>query len=132
MALLRGIYTALRIYAILLLSASFSLTTDVSDFIRAMVQQWKFPYKLGYGSMAAFRFVPMLEAEMRLIQAAHKIRGVADRGIMRYDRMRRYAIPLLSIAIRRAERTTLAMDSRAFGAFPRGSTLYGRSAVSHE
>lgn len=118
-AIYYGINVVLRAYALILISLSFTLTTDSSDFIRALVQQWKFPYKLGYGTLAAFRFVPMLQSELRMIQAAHKIRGVSDRGGRRnlYQRLRRYAIPLLATAIRRAERTALAMDGRAFGMY---------------
>jgi energy-coupling factor transport system permease protein len=117
---INGLIVILRTCALLSLSLLFTLTTDTSDFIRAMVQQWKLPYKLGYGALAAFRFLPMLQAEMQLIQAAHKVRGIADQGGIRvhYDRLRRYAIPLLATAIRRAERTALAMDGRAFGVFP--------------
>jgi energy-coupling factor transport system permease protein len=117
--LLYGLATALRIATLLLLSLLFTFTTDSSDFIRALVQQWKVPYKLGYSALAAFRFVPMLQSDLRIIQAAHKIRGIPDRGGLRvqYDRARRYIIPLLATAIRQAERTALAMDGRAFGAF---------------
>lgn len=66
-----------------------------------------------------FRFVPMLHGEHGVIRAAHKVRGVSDKGGLRarYDQMRRYAIPLMATAIRRGERTALAMDGRAFGAF---------------
>jgi energy-coupling factor transport system permease protein len=118
--ILYGLEAALRACAMLLLSLFFTLTTDASDFIRAMVQQWRLPYKLGYGALAAFRFVPLLQSELSTIQAAHKIRGIADRGGIRvhYERLRRYAVPLLATAIRRAERTALAMDGRAFGALP--------------
>ncbi|GHO92144.1 hypothetical protein KSF_021920 [Reticulibacter mediterranei] len=77
---INGLIVILRTCALLSLSLLFTLTTDTSDFIRAMVQQWKLPYKLGYGALAAFRFLPMLQAEMQLIQAAHKVRGIADRG----------------------------------------------------
>lgn len=128
-ALAHVLQTTIRAYAIIVLSISFTLTTDASDFIRAMVQQWKFPYKLGYGAMAAFRFVPMLRTEMHLIQSAHKIRGIADTGGLRYARIRRFAVPLLGIAIRRAERTALAMDSRAFGAY-RTRTYFKRFCFS--
>lgn len=116
--LLSGLGIALRISAIVLLSLLFSLTTDPTDFIRALIQQWKFPYKIGYGALATFRFVPMLQDELRQIQAAHKIRGVTDRGGIRvlYNRIRRYTVPLLVTALRQAERTALAMDGRAFGA----------------
>ncbi|MEM7114901.1 MAG: energy-coupling factor transporter transmembrane component T [Chloroflexota bacterium] len=114
-----GLATGLRIYALVLLSLMFTLTSDASDFIRALVQQWRLPYKIGYGALAAFRFVPMLQSELRVIQAAHKVRGISDKGGLRAQlaRMRRYTIPLLATAIRQAERTALAMDGRAFGAF---------------
>jgi energy-coupling factor transport system permease protein len=117
---LYGLATALRVYALLLLSLLFTLTTDASDFIRALVQQWRLPYKIGYGALAAFRFVPMLQSELGVIRAAHQVRGVAEGDGLRaqWRRMQRYAVPLLATAIRRAERTALAMDGRAFGAFP--------------
>ena len=114
-----GIATALRVFCLISLSLPFSLTTDSSDFIRALVQQWNLPYRVGYSAMAAFRFVPMLQTELSLIQAAHRVRGISNKGGLRaqYDRLKRYAVPLLATAIRQAERTALAMDGRAFGAF---------------
>ncbi len=114
-----GIATALRIFSLMLGTLLFVLTTDAMDFIRALVQQWQLPYRIGYSAMAAYRFVPMLSSELRVIQNAHKVRGISDRGGLRaqYDRAKRYAVPLLATAIRKAERTALAMDSRAFGAF---------------
>jgi energy-coupling factor transport system permease protein len=115
-----GATTAMRVLALLLLSLPFSLTTDSADFLRALVQQWRLPYRLGYSVLAAFRFAPMLQTEMAVIQAAHRVRGVNGGHGWRggYERMRRYAVPLLATAIRQAERTALAMEGRAFGAFP--------------
>jgi energy-coupling factor transport system permease protein len=48
------------------------------------------------------------------------VRGIAGGGGLRgtYHQARRYAVPLLATAIRQAERTALAMDGRAFGAYP--------------
>ncbi|MCS6847051.1 MAG: energy-coupling factor transporter transmembrane component T [Anaerolineae bacterium] len=117
--LLFGVAIALRVFCLIALSLPFSLTTDSSDFIRALVQQWRLPYRVGYSAMAALRFVPMLQIELWVIQAAHRVRGVSDKGGLRaqYDRLKRYTVPLLATAIRQAERTALAMDGRAFGAF---------------
>lgn len=114
-----GAATALRILALILGTLLFVLTTDSTDFIRALVQQWRMPYRIGYSAMAAYRFIPMLRSEMAVIQAAHKVRGISDRGGLKaqYDRAKRYAVPLLATAIRKAERTALAMDSRAFGSY---------------
>jgi energy-coupling factor transport system permease protein len=114
-----GLATSLRVLALLLLSLPFSLTTDSADFIRALVQQWRLPYRLGYSTLAAFRFVPMLQSELAVIQSAHRVRGI-NGGVGfqgGYERIRRFAVPLLATAIRQAERTALAMDGRAFGAF---------------
>ncbi|MEM7334955.1 MAG: energy-coupling factor transporter transmembrane component T [Chloroflexota bacterium] len=117
--LLFGLATGLRIYSLIVMTLIFSFTTDATDFIRALVQQWRLPYRLGYGAMAAFRFVPMLQNELHIIRAAHRVRGVVEDAGWRsnFEQMRRYAIPLLATAIRRAERTALAMDGRAFGAY---------------
>ncbi|MEX1071030.1 MAG: energy-coupling factor transporter transmembrane component T [Anaerolineales bacterium] len=114
-----GLTTGLRVLALLLLSLPFSLTTDSADFLRALVQQWRLPYRLGYSTLAAFRFVPMLQTELAVIQAAQRVRGVNGVHGLRggLERMRRYAVPLLATAIRQAERSALAMEGRAFGAF---------------
>jgi energy-coupling factor transport system permease protein len=119
-AVLLGLAAGLRIIALLMLSLLFSLTTDASDFVRALVQQWRLPYRVGYSALAIFRFAPMLQHEFRLIQVAHQVRGVVDeRGAVAwFTRLQRYMIPLLATAIRQAERTALAMDGRAFGAYP--------------
>ena len=71
------------------------------DFIRALVQQWRLPYRIGYIAMAAYRFVPMLSSELHVIQNAHKVRGISNRGGLRaqYDRAKRYAVPLLATVI---------------------------------
>jgi energy-coupling factor transport system permease protein len=126
-----GVTTALRVLALLSGSLLFSLTTDSADFIRALVQQWRLPYRIGYSTLAAFRFVPMLQSEMIVIGAAHRVRGVNGAHGLRgaYERLRRYAVPLLATAIRQAERTALAMDGRAFGAFPQ-RTYYRRLRFS--
>jgi len=126
-----GATTALRVLALLTISLPFSLTTDSADFIRALVQQWRLPYRIGYSTLAAFRFVPMLQAELSVIGAAHRVRGVNGTHGWRgaYERVRRYAVPLLATGIRQAERTALAIDGRAFGAFPQ-RTYYRRMRFS--
>jgi len=126
-----GLTISLRVLALLTISLPFSLTTDSADFIRALVQQWRLPYRLGYGTLAAFRFVPMLQTEIAVIGAAHRVRGVNGAHGLRgaFERLRRYAVPLLATAIRQAERTALAMDGRAFGAFSQ-RTYYRRMRFS--
>jgi energy-coupling factor transport system permease protein len=117
-AYLVGIATALRVAALVLLSLIAGLSTTGPELVRALVQNLRVPYRLGYTALAALRFVPRFGHELEVIRAAHRVRGT-DRGRGPVAAARRsisYAIPLLASAIRHAERVALAMDARAFGA----------------
>ena len=119
-AYLVGLATALRIAAILMLSLIAGLTTTGPELVRALVQNLRVPYRIGYTALAALRFVPRFGHELEVIRAAHRVRGT-DGGRGPFAAVRRavgYAIPLLASAIRHAERVALAMDARAFGAHP--------------
>jgi energy-coupling factor transport system permease protein len=115
-----GLATALRIVAILLLSLIAGVTSTGPDLVRAMVQNLRVPYRIGYTALAALRFVPRFGHELEIIRAAHRVRGTdAGRGpVASVRRLIGYAVPLLASAIRHAERVALAMDARAFGAHP--------------
>lgn len=126
----QGATSAARVFALLVLALPFSLTTDSADFVRALVQQWRLPYRLGYSTLAAFRFAPMMRSEIAVLAAAHRIRGVNGvHGVRGWlERLRRYTVPLLATSIRHAERSALAMDGRAFGAFPQ-RTFFRRMSM---
>jgi len=115
-----GLATALRLGAILALSLIAGLTITGPDLARSLVQQLRVPYRIGYTAIAAFRFVPRFGHELEVIRAAHRVRGAMDgRGpIVAARRRLGYVVPLLAGAIRHAERVALAMDARAFGAYP--------------
>lgn len=119
-AYLVGLATALRIAAIVLLSLLAGLSTTGPEVVRALVQNLRVPYRLGYTALAAFRFVPRFRHELEVIRAAHRVRGTGGgRGpVAAARRTISSAIPLLASAIRHAERVALAMDARAFGAHP--------------
>ena len=119
-AYLVGLATALRIAALLVLSLIAGLTTTGPELVRALVQNLRVPYRLGYTALAALRFVPRFGHELEVIRAAHRVRGTeSGRGpVAAVRRTISYAIPLLASAIRHAERVALAMDARAFGAHP--------------
>ena len=67
-----------------------------------------------------FRFVPRFGHELDVIRQAHRVRGAhGGRGpFAAVARWGGYVVPLLAGAIRHAERVALAMDARAFGAYP--------------
>lgn len=115
-----GLATALRLAAIVALTLIAGLSTTGPDFVRAMVQQLRVPYRIGYTALAAFRFVPRFGHELEVIRQAHRVRGAnGGRGpFAAIARWSGYMVPLLAGAIRHAERVALAMDARAFGAYP--------------
>jgi energy-coupling factor transport system permease protein len=117
-ALQYGLTVALRLAAILAMSTLFVVTTEPTQFVRALIHQARLSPRLAYSIFAAYRFVPLVEVEFSNIRAAHQLRGgVGRRGpLARIQEIAGYAIPLLALAVRRGERVALAMESRAFGA----------------
>ena len=115
----RPLHTS-RIAAIVSLALIVGLSTTGPDLVRAGVQQLRVPYRIGYTALAAFRFVPRFGYELEIIRQAHRVRGShGGRGpIAAVHRWAGYIVPLLAGAIRHAERVALAMDARAFGAYP--------------
>jgi energy-coupling factor transport system permease protein len=115
-----GVSVALRVLFLVSTSLLFVATTKPRDFVLSLMQQARLNYKLAYAVLAAFRFIPIFAEEYASIRAAAQVRGAgASSGIMGAVRsLRRDAVPLLAGAIRRSERLALAMDSRAFGAYP--------------
>jgi energy-coupling factor transport system permease protein len=115
-----GFATGLRLAAIVALALIAGLTTSGPDLARSLVQQLRVPYRIGYTALAAFRFVPRFGHELAVIRAAHRVRGYHGRRgpFAAVARATGYVIPLLAGAIRHAERVALAMDARAFGAYP--------------
>ncbi len=80
------------------------------------MQQCKLLPKLAYGIMAGYRFLPLIKEEFQTLQNAHWVRGVARARTIpeKVQQLKRYVIPLLAGAIRKAERTALAMESKGF------------------
>jgi energy-coupling factor transport system permease protein len=125
-----GVALAIRMMAIVIFSILFVTTTDPTRLILSLIQNARFPFRLGYGILVAYRFMPLWRGELELIRAAHRIRGVGERATLkgRWEQLRRYTVPLLAGAIRKAERVAIAMDSKAFGALPQ-RTYYRRLGI---
>lgn len=114
--LLNGLALGLRVSCFAALSLLFMLTTDPVRFIMSLVQQCRLSPRIAYGMLAGYRFLPLLQEEMRLIRHAHQVRGAnRERGLKgRILTLKRYAIPLLASAIRKAERAAIAMEAKGF------------------
>ena len=97
-------------------SLFFIVSTDPTQFIISLIQQLGLSPRFAYGTLAAYRFVPLLEVELAQIRAAHRLRGVGEGEGLRGKAIQlyRYTLPLLASAIRKAGRVAVAMESRAF------------------
>jgi energy-coupling factor transport system permease protein len=108
----------LRMLAVALPGILVFATTDPTDLADALIQNAKAPARFAIGALAAFRLVPLLEEEWRMISMARRARGV-DAGRNPIARLRLFgstAFALLVGAIRRGTRLAVAMDARGFDA----------------
>ncbi|MEU2616412.1 energy-coupling factor transporter transmembrane component T [Micromonospora sp. NPDC007271] len=108
----------LRMLAVALPGIVVFATTDATDLADALIQNAKAPARFAIGALAAFRLVPLLEQEWRMISMARRARGV-DAGRNPLAQLRLFgstAFALLVGAIRRGTRLAVAMDARGFDA----------------
>ncbi|MCP3028900.1 energy-coupling factor transporter transmembrane protein EcfT [Halobacillus sp. A5] len=114
--LLTALSLSLRIIAFASLSLLFIFTTNMVQFILSLIQQLKLPPKLAYGILAGYRSLPLMKTEFQQIRAAHRIRGMNHASTFKekVKQYKRFVIPLLAGAIRKAERTAIAMESKGF------------------
>jgi len=124
---LEGFSQLWRSLVIICSSIIFTVTTDPGRMVESLIQIARVPYRLGYTAYAALRFIPIYQNEARVILNAHQIRGVGDEGksfASRFKLYRSLLVPLLVNGIRRAQAASIAMDSRAFGAYDNRTVLH--------
>lgn len=114
----------LRLPAVALPGVIVFATTDPTDLADALVQNARVSPRFAIGTLAAWRLVPLLGREWRLIGYARRARGV-DPGRNPVAHLRLLAsagFTLLVGAIRHGTRLATAMDARGFdSATPRTS-----------
>ena len=110
-----------RLLCFALLSLVFVRTTEPQHLLLSLVHQLHLSARVAYGVMVGYRMLPVFQADYVTIRAAQRLRGVREGKALfhPFSRLRRYALPLLTGAVRRAGRIATAMDARAFGALPR-------------
>jgi energy-coupling factor transport system permease protein len=103
-----------------LLSLVFFKSTEPQRLILSLVHQLHLNHRVAYGTMVGYRMLPSFQTDYRTIRVAQRVRGVREAGgfLHLWTRLRRYSLPLLTGAVRKAGRVAVAMDARAFGAFP--------------
>jgi len=107
-------------------SIIFALTTEPRRMINDLVEIARLPYRWAYALYAALRFVPLLQTEATNILNAHAVRGAVEKRASIFaviTPIRRLTVPLLVGGIRRVQITAIAMDSRAFGAYPKRTNI---------
>jgi energy-coupling factor transport system permease protein len=108
-----GVGLGLRVLAIASVGAVFSLTTDSTRLVDALVQQARVSERFAYGALAAYQAVPRFGEDLATLRQARRVRG------LRGSWHPRILVGLLILAIRHGDRLALAMDARAFGSGPR-------------
>ncbi|MCX8181644.1 MAG: energy-coupling factor transporter transmembrane protein EcfT [Candidatus Methanomethyliaceae archaeon] len=125
-AIIMSISMSLRFIALISIFSAFFLTTSPEDLTQSMVQL-KIPYDYALTFNMAMRFVPTLSREAQIIMDAQRSRGLElEKGNI-FQRVKNYIpvlIPLIISSFRRAELVADAMESRAFGANKRRTSLY--------
>ena len=114
--LLTALGLILRLFAVAVPGVLVFATTDPTDLADALVQNAKAPARFAIGALAAFRLLPLLDQEWRMITLARRARGV-DAGRNPLARLRLFvstAFALLVGALRRGGRLAVAMDARGF------------------
>lgn len=119
-----GLRTGLRVPAVLALVLVSGALTCPQDLLRSLTRTFRLPVRIGHAGMAAVAFVERFRAEHRVIRQARRMRGSRVPGW--FEPVVVWAgstIPLLVSAVRHAERVSMAMDARAFGAHPHRTEL---------
>ena len=117
-SLATGAALGLRVLAIALPGVLAFASTDPTDLADSLVQQLKVPARFAIGALAAYRLLPLLADEWRLLILARRARGV-DGGANPAARVRLLANALFAMlvgAVRRGGRLAVAMDARGFDA----------------
>ena len=119
-----AIFIALRLL-IIILSALIVSAGDARDYLLALTSL-KIPYEIAFMTLVALRFLPLLREEANDVLCAAQLRGlqIKKTGLKRQiGAYTSIVLPVLAGAIRRAEDISIAMESRAFRAFPRRTTM---------
>ncbi len=113
-----GVVLALRTFGLVAASLAFSRTTKPKHMALALIRVGM-PYRLAHVAYLGLRFLPLLEADMRVINDAQKLRGVKGG----WAKIKKTMIALTATELRRAEETAIALETRAFGLYDKQTIL---------
>jgi len=121
-----AISTVLRLIVLMSAFSLFFLTVHPDDFALALVKL-HVPYDFAFAFSMAVRYVPTIATETETIRDAQMSRGLElERGNL-IRKVRNYLpilIPIIVSSIRRALQVAESLESRAFGATPKRTSLH--------
>ena len=127
LGLLHALVYALRFLAIVSSTSVFFITTS-PDELEQIMKWLRFPRDVVFAFVTAVRFIPVVMLDAFQIMDAQKSRGLElERGgiVSRARNMIPILIPLVVNSVIRSGELAEAMESRAYGATPRPTSLYG-------
>jgi energy-coupling factor transport system permease protein len=119
-----AVLVSLRLLSIFL-SALIVLSGEPRDYLLALTQ-CKIPYEIAFMVLAALRFIPMLREEAQDVLCAAQMRGLRLKKTGLKNQAGAYIsvlLPVVAGALQRAEQLSIAMEARAFRAYPRRTAL---------
>ena len=124
--LVLDIINGLRLFAVIEATSIFFLTTT-PDELEQVMRWFHLPTDFVMVFVIAVRFVPVLLLDAMQIMDAQRSRGLEfERGnlIRRLKNTIPLLVPLIAVAVTRSLDLAEAMDSRAYGALKRPSSMY--------
>ncbi len=121
---IKGIEFLLRI-SIIVFSATIVASSNYREVVQGLVQL-RIPYEIAFMVSVGIRFLPLLKNEFADILTAIQLRGIELKKVPFKKRMRVYSYiftPVIAGAVNKAQKLSIAMETRAFRAFP-GRTSY--------
>lgn len=127
---------ALKYANLLPITLIFIFTTNPSKFA-ASLNKIGVPYKIAYAINIAFRYIPNIEEEFKVILNAQEARGISVKKgeaslIERMKNVGSIAMPLVSSSIHRIEVVTNAMELRGFGKNNKRTWYNGNTMVKKD
>jgi energy-coupling factor transport system permease protein len=124
--LVESVVFGLRLFAVISSTSIFFLTTT-PDELEQVMKWMRLPNDFVMVFVIAVRFVPVLLLDALQIMDAQRSRGLEfDKGniIQRFRNAIPVLVPLIAVALNRSIDLAEAMDSRAYGAVRKPTSLY--------
>lgn len=118
MGLRYGFAMSLRMLALVSVLPVILTTTQPRDIVMALVENLHVPYDYAFMFTTALRFMPVILSEVNTISQAQRSRAYATEGWNPLRKLQAFApiaLPIVFIAIEKADRLGLCMELRGYG-----------------